>query len=72
METEVCTPWKEQLPGLSLLLAVCGTCCRGVCTVLQIKAFRKDFMGFEVSAGDFGSSVRSEGRMVLLWGLVVV
>lgn len=58
METEVLAAlWKEQLPGLSLLLAVCGTCCGGVRTVLQTKAFRKELMGFEVSAGDFGSSV---------------
>lgn len=30
METEVLAAlWKEQLPGLSLLLAVCDTCCGG-------------------------------------------
>lgn len=40
--------------------------------MLQTIAFRKEFMGFEVFARDFGSSVRSEGRMVLLWELVVV
>jgi len=43
-----------------LLLVSCPCCWLSVVPVvevLQTKAFRKELMGFEASAGDFGSSV---------------